>query len=71
MKLLEFMHLRELGDAQMAALIGCSRSAVVRWRIATRIPRPEMMRRIAAVTEGKVTANDFFSGPPVPPVEAA
>jgi len=57
-------------DAEMATMIGCSRSTVCRWRIGERIPRPEMMRRIAAVTQWKVTPNDFHSGPPVPPVEA-
>lgn len=49
---------RQFGDA-----IGVSEHAVWRYASGRRIPDREVMPRIHAVTDGLVTANDFY-GPP-------
>lgn len=41
--------------------IPCSLGAVRKWRSGERMPRAKQMRRIAEVTNGEVTANDFVS----------
>lgn len=61
MTLREYMKLNSITDAEMAALIGCSRSAVLKWRYGERTPRIDQLRRIASVTDGAVTANDFLA----------
>lgn len=61
MTLREYMKLNSITDAEMALRIGCSRSAVLKWRYGDRIPRADQLRRIAAITDGAVTANDFMA----------
>jgi transcriptional regulator with XRE-family HTH domain len=55
-------YLEEKGftDAAFAELIGVDRSTVTRMRKNGQTPGAETMRRIAEVTNGAVTANDFF-----------
>ncbi|HPT28703.1 MAG TPA: YdaS family helix-turn-helix protein [Bryobacteraceae bacterium] len=60
MTLAEFIKSTSLTDGQLAKQLGCSTSALRKWRYGQRIPRPEQKRRIAEVTEGKVTPNDFM-----------
>jgi hypothetical protein len=65
MKLSDFMKAAGLDDEALAARVGeCSAHAVKKWRYQERVPRPEQMRRIAEITEGKVTPNDFVLSPP-------
>lgn len=60
MKLSDFLRAAGLDDEAFAAQMGdCSAHAVKKWRYAERVPRPDQMRRIAEITEGKVTPNDF------------
>jgi DNA-binding transcriptional regulator YdaS (Cro superfamily) len=66
MKLSSYMELRSLNDRAMADLIGdCQETAVRKWRLGERIPRPRAMRRILEVTEGGVTPADFILPPRV------
>ena len=60
MKLAEYMSTHSLSPEAMATLIGeVTASGVKKWVYGERTPRPDQMRRIAEVTEGKVTPNDF------------
>lgn len=61
MTLSEFMTSRSMTDAQLAQQLECSTGAVRKWRYGERTPRPDQMRRIAEVTDGQVTPNDFLS----------
>lgn len=48
--------------AAFAALIGVSNAKVAeRYAKGARIPRPEIIEKIEAATNGNVTANDFVS----------
>jgi transcriptional regulator with XRE-family HTH domain len=60
MKLSDFMELKRLNDAEFARQLGRSTAAVWHYRKGSRIPRPDTMARIVALTNGAVTANDFF-----------
>ena len=60
MRLSEYIKSNSLTDAEFAAKGPFSRGAVIKWRYGQRIPRPDQMRRISEVTDGQVTANDFF-----------
>ena len=59
-------YLRQSGDsaAAFAVRIGTSRQAVGRWLRGERIPSPEAMARIVAVTAGAVQPNDFYPALP-------
>lgn len=61
MQLADYMREEALDDAAFAALIGPGFSpwTVRKWRYGQRTPRPEMLRRIAAITGHRVTPNDF------------
>jgi len=62
MKLADFKKQRNLTDEALAALIGeCTVSALRKWLAGDRIPRKDQMERIAAVTDGQVLPNDFYS----------
>lgn len=71
MKLSSYTVEHDLTDEQMASLIGASVGAVRKWKSGVRIPRPLHLRRIAEVTNGLVTANDFVEGVPLPSLDAA
>ena len=51
---------RGLTRRQFADRIGVQPNAIVKWERGERTPRPESIRRIADVTCGEVTANDFI-----------
>ena len=60
MKLVDYMKREALGPDEMAAQVGdVSVSGVRKWMYGERVPRPDQMRRIAAVTGGAVMPNDF------------
>jgi transcriptional regulator with XRE-family HTH domain len=71
MKLSEYLAAHDLTDPAFAALVGCDRTTVLRWRSAKVMPEREQMRRIAEVTEGAVTANDFYDIEPAAPEQGA
>ncbi|TFE97751.1 hypothetical protein B5M44_14185 [Shinella sumterensis] len=48
-------------DADFAERIGVTRQALWRYKVAGRVPKPEIIARISRATNGKVTANDFMS----------
>ena len=64
MKLREYMQERGWKDADLAQRIGVSVQAANRYRRGLRIPSGKVMRRIAEVTGGAVTANDFYDAAP-------
>lgn len=45
---------------QFADAIGCEQPTVSRFITGARMPNPDLMRKIADVTNGEVTPNDFF-----------
>lgn len=54
-----------LDAAELGDRLGVGREAVRKWLRGERIPRPEVMRRIVEVTEGKVGPADFYDLPQV------
>lgn len=60
MKLNTYLNENNLSQAAFAAMIGVSQAAVERYSNGKRIPEPPVMREIARVTDGMVTANDFY-----------
>lgn len=60
MKLSDYIAQTGTGRAAFAQEIGVSEVSVCRYIAGVRIPRPSVMARISAVTNGAVTANDFF-----------
>jgi len=60
MKLAAYLELRNMRDAEFAALIGVSVSAVQFWRTGGRMPRKAQMQSIFEATDGAVTPNDFL-----------
>ena len=65
MKLRDFLADRNLSEAELGRLLGVGQATVNRYIRGERIPRPEVMRRIVEVTEGKVGPADFYDLPPV------
>ena len=64
MTLKEYMKQNSLTPAAMAELLDSSEGAVRKWCSGERTPRPDQMRKIADVTGGAVTPNDFFASSP-------
>lgn len=60
MKLTDYMKSRSITDSDMASMVPCSEGAVRKWRYGERVPRGDQIRRIAELTGGEVTANDFY-----------
>lgn len=55
---------------RFAQAVGTSHPVVVRWCQGRHVPRPDMMRRIVAVTGGAVTPADFYADPQAEQVAA-
>lgn len=64
MRLADYLHQRDLKDADFAALVGCDRTTVLRIRRGDQRPSPALMEEIARVTGGQVQPNDYFEGLP-------
>ena len=60
MQLAVYMERYEISPAEAARDLNVSTSAVYLWLHAKRMPRPEVLKRIAVWSKGKVTANDFL-----------
>lgn len=60
MKLSDYLAQHALSEGEFADRIGCSREAVRRYCIGSRIPDKARMTKIALATGCEVTANDFF-----------
>ena len=63
MKLSDYMDQTDLTEAKIAVLVGCSQATVNKIKLGKQWPGPDLLRRIAAVTDGKVTPNDFAGIP--------
>lgn len=64
MKLSRYLDEQKISGAEFARRIGVeSRMTVLRYASGERIPRPDVMRRIAEETAGAVSPNDFFDAP--------
>lgn len=61
MKLIDYLKLSNLDDEAFASSIGCSASAVRKWKYGERIPRRHALKRIERATNGAVTVADFFN----------
>lgn len=60
MKLASWLEEKNINRRDFAGRIGVSEVAVTRYLNGDRIPRRAHMLRIAEVTSGEVTANDFM-----------
>jgi transcriptional regulator with XRE-family HTH domain len=60
MKLADYLAQAGLSDADFADLIGVNRSTVSRLRRTGQCPSRQTIAAIAKVTEGKVSADDFW-----------
>lgn len=61
MKLDHYLTLKNETSESFAARIGASKHAVIKWRQAKRVPRPEMMATIARATAWAVRVEDWIS----------
>jgi transcriptional regulator with XRE-family HTH domain len=59
MTLREYLEAMKISESKFADRIGVSQAAINRY-CNGRAPRGEIMKRIMAETEGKVTANDWY-----------
>jgi transcriptional regulator with XRE-family HTH domain len=60
MRLNDYLEASGTTPSAFARRLGVSSETVRRYCEGTRIPRPEIMRRIVEATDNKVTPNDFF-----------
>ncbi len=60
MKLSTFLIQQQLSPADFARRLGVCRMTVHRYIRGDRFPRPRLLRKIAELTDGQVTANDFL-----------
>lgn len=63
MKLLDYLIANKILKNEFAALLGVPSSTVVRWTLGERQPRLDAVARIAQLTNGAVTADDFRQTP--------
>ena len=60
MKLREYLRLQNQKPEDFAKEVKVSKSAVAMWMRGERLPRREKLEKIAEITKGAVTANDFL-----------
>ena len=48
-------------EAQFSLLVGVKQSTINKWRRQQRLPRAQILAKIAKVTNGDVTANDLVN----------
>jgi hypothetical protein len=66
MRLTDWMQLVGFLDPDVARRVGLDRVTICRWRTGARVPSVASMRKIAEISGGLVTANDWTeSGPRV------
>jgi transcriptional regulator with XRE-family HTH domain len=63
MDLREYVFRLRMTDAEMAEMIGVSRSGYGKWKRGQRHPTPRFMVRIRDVTHGVVGPDDFLPPP--------
>lgn len=62
MTLNEWMKDNGLTDQKLSDEIGVSRSAITQYRSGARMPRPEIMMKLVAVTDNQVSPIDLMQG---------
>ena len=62
MKLSIYLNKQKITHGDMARLIGTSAESVRRYANGLRLPRPKIMGRIIAATDGAVEHADFYEG---------
>ena len=67
MKLDEYLTVSGYTQVKFAEMVGVSQTAMGRYALGGRVPRPAILRRIVAASDGAVQANDFFIGEDAPP----
>jgi transcriptional regulator with XRE-family HTH domain len=60
MTLREWREKKGLTMVELARMLGVDKSAVSRWESGERFPSRRFLKKIAEVTGGEVTANDFL-----------
>lgn len=60
MQLSQYMKRHGKSSQQIAEAIGVDNSSVSRYLAGKRLPTPQVMRKIKQVTNGAVTADDFY-----------
>lgn len=65
MTLADYLNQHSINDDDFAAKIGRDRSSVFRLRKGSHKPPPDLMQKIAEVTDGAVLPNDWFDGLPI------
>jgi len=60
MTLREWREKKGLTMVELARMLGVDKSAVSRWESGERFPSRRSLKKIAEVTGGEVTANDFL-----------
>ena len=61
MRLADYLKQEKSNSRIFAEEVGASQSAVIKWIYGKRFPRHHHLKRILQVTDGKVTANDFYT----------
>lgn len=60
MKLNDYLIKNEITTRSFAKKLGASYSAVCKWRIRNRFPKPRMMLKIQKATSGRVKITDWY-----------
>jgi transcriptional regulator with XRE-family HTH domain len=60
MRLQDYLSEHGVTRAEFARRLGVKHISVTRYVSEGRVPEPSVMEKIIEVTDGKVTANDFF-----------
>lgn len=60
MKLKEFIENNRITQIELAEMLGVHASAICHYVNGKRIPEPDIMRAIKNLTNGQVSANDFY-----------
>jgi hypothetical protein len=64
MQLIEWMREANLTDVDVATMVGgVSSHAVKKWKYGERVPRRAELQRLADISAGKVSPNDFVFAP--------
>jgi hypothetical protein len=66
MRLVEFLEISKMTQADFARATGLSQQVVWRYVYGHRVPRSAAMARIVAATKGAVQPNDFYPAPVLP-----
>lgn len=61
MKLRDYLRKEEITPTEFATMVGASKDGVTKWIYGQRMPRKDMLEKIAQKTNGAVLANDFMS----------